>query len=288
MQLTLSPAVADTPFRLHTAPGEAVAHPAWRRAQAAVLAALGRGEVAVLLGPPGTGKSLLLQNLAQALRREGQSVHLVERGDALDPALGTDILLIDEAGRMGADALARLCAADRPFVLAALPSFAERLDGLSRPITAVALEPLSPEEVARFVAARLSAAGRPRDMLEPDAVLALARHSAGLLRLVNVLAGAAMFLAELEEAPRVRRQHVDEAAAMRGGVDEAPAPPTPAAPEPAGAATRCADAVLAPLPPCSRPEATAAPPSAAASLAPRAPLPAWWRGALPSAPLRSG
>jgi len=277
VQLTLSPAVADTPFRLHTAPGEAVAHPAWQRARAAVLAALGRGEAAVLLGPPGTGKTLLLQDLAQALRREGQSVHLVERGDALDAALGTDILLVDEAGRMSADALARLRALDVPFVLAALPDFAERLDGPHRPITPVALEPLSPEEVARFVAARLSAAGRSRDMLEPDAVLALARHSSGLLRLVNVLAGAAVFLAELEAAPVSSQRHVVEAAAMRGGVDEAAASPAPTVSEPSGSAALCGDDVLAPLPSSSRSEATAVPPSADAFLAPDVSLPTWWQ-----------
>lgn len=228
MQPTLSSAVADTPFRLHTAPSEAIAHPGWRQARAAVLAALGRGEAVVLLGLPGTGKTLLLQDLAQALRHEGWSVRLVERGDALHPALRADVLLVDEAGRMGADALDRLCATSMPFVLAALPGFTERLAGLPRPVTPVALEPLPPEEVARFVTARLSAAGRPGDMLEPDAVLALARHSAGLLRLVNVLGGAAVFLAELERAPRVSRRHVDEAASMRDGAYEDAAPTAPA------------------------------------------------------------
>ena len=277
MQPTLSPVIADTPFRLQATPSEAIAHPAWQRARAAVLAALGRGEAAVLVGPPGTGKTLLLQDLAQALRHEGRSVRLVERGDALDPVLGTDVLLVDEAGRMDADALARLCATGTSFVLAALPDFAERLDGLARPITPVALEPLSAEEVARFVAARLSAAGRPRDMLEPDAVLALARHSAGLLRLVNVLGGAAVFLAELEEAPRVCRRHVDEAAAMRGGVDEDAAPPAPPAAEPTRAATPCVKTSLEPLTPSLRSRATAATPPTDPSLAPYVPLSAWRR-----------
>lgn len=207
----------------------------------------------VLLGLPGTGKTLLLQDLAQKLRHEGWSVRLVERGDALHPALRADVLLVDEAGRMGADALARLCATDMPFVLAALPGFTERLAGLPRPVTPVTLEPLPPEEIARFVATRLSAAGRPGDMLEPDAVLALARHSAGLLRLVNVLAGSAVFLAELERTPRVGRRHVEEAASLRDSVYEDAAPPAPAAvagpawdatlPDDASPATSVADPV---------------------------------------------
>jgi len=277
VQLTFSPAVAaDTPFRLQIAPDEAVAHSGWRQARMAALAALGRGEAVILLGPPGTGKTLLLRDLALVLQHQGRSVCLVERGDALDLALvADDVLLVDEAGRMGADALACLCATARPFVLAALPGFAERLDGLARPITPVVLEPLSAEAVARFVAARLAAAGRPRDMLEPDAVLALARHSAGLLRLVNVLGGAAVFLAELEQAPRVGRRHVEEAAAMRGGVDEVTASPVLAVSEPTKSSALCAEAPFVPLTCCSRSEAATATPSANALLAPRALLPAW-------------
>ena len=260
MQPTLSPTVSDTPFRLHTAPGEAIAHPGWRQARTAVLAALGRGEAVALLGLPGTGKTLLMQHLAQVLRHEGWSVRLVERGDALHPALQADVLLVDEAGRMGADALDRLCATDMPFVLAALPGFAERLAELPRPITPVTLEPLPPEQIARFVAARLSATGRPSDMLEPGAVLALARHSSGLLRLVNVLAGSAVFLAELERAPRVGRRHVDEAASLRDGVHEdAAAPASAEKVRPDGATTLRAEApaaLRAPLPAWRRRRAT--------------------------------
>lgn len=226
MQLTLDSATAAAnapkqPFQLHLPPGQAVTHPNWAQAQAAIHAALSRGESVALLGPPGTGKTLLLQDLAQRLRHEGWPVRLVEHGDALEPVQEGAVVLVDEAGRMDTAALSSLLRrATARFVLAALPSFAERLADVPESVTPVALGPLSPEEVARFVAARLSAAGRPRTMLEPDAVLALAKHSAGQLRLVNILGGAAVYLAELENAPRVCRRHVDEAASMRDGLDD--------------------------------------------------------------------
>lgn len=242
MQPSLNDTVADTPFRLEIAPGEAVAHAGWQRARAAALAALDQGNAVVLLGQPGMGKTLLLQDLALALRHGGRSVRIAASGDRPDLISAADILMLDDAERLSPAALARLSATDKPLALAAVPSFAERLAGLARPITTVTLEPLPPEEVARFVATRLSSARRPRNTVEPDAVLALAQHSAGLPRLVNVLAQAAVLLAELEQAPRVGRRHVEEAIAMRGGADvvaTAPALPSsePTAQHETGAAS---------------------------------------------------
>ena len=215
---------AGQPFHLRVTPAGAVPHAGWQQARTASLAALGRGQAVALLGQPGTGKTLLLRDLAQALGQEGRSVRVVERGDALDLTQRADVLLIDEADCMSPDLLAALCAGDVGFVLAALPGFAQRLTVLPRHVAQVALQPLSPEDVARFVAARLSAAECPRDLFEPGAVLTLARHSAGLLRVVNALAGAAMALAELEQAPHVRQRHVEDAVSMRDGLDEDAAP----------------------------------------------------------------
>lgn len=213
-------AVADVAFRLQTSPEEAVAHPGWLRARAALLAALHSGRAMILLGLPGSGKTLLLQEVARTLRQEGRAVRLAGRGDALDGPDDAQVLLVDEAGRMGPDGLANLCARPSPFVAAALPGFTDRLTRLSRPVEAVTLPPLAPEEVARYVAARLAAAGQPRGLLEPGAVLALARHSGGLLRLVNIIGGAAVFLAKLDGVPRVSSKHVEEAASMRNDPSE--------------------------------------------------------------------
>ncbi len=220
MQHTVLPALADPLFQLQIAPDAAFPHPAWQQARAVVLKALDDGAITVLLGPPGSGKSLLLKELASTLRRSGKPARLIERTDALDGPPGSGILLVDEADTLSPDALAALCAGPAPVVLAALPGFPARLTGNPRPVQEAVLDRLQPQDVARYVAVRLDAVGRPRNLIEPEAVLALARHSNGLLRLINTLGGAAVFLAGLDGSEHVSRRHVDEAASMRDDFSE--------------------------------------------------------------------
>ncbi len=215
VQLMPLVAVTSAPFGLQSLSGDAVPHPTWRNAHTEALAALRREKSVAVLGLPGTGKTFLLYRLGQTLRSEGLRVRSSNTLQALGLEFQTDVLLVDEADRLPNEALDALRDRDGLFILAGLPELAQRLGYLACPIVTVTLKPLSPEDVARFVAARLSATGHRRDLFEPAAVLALAQHSAGLLRLVIVLAGSAMFLAEHEGAERVSKQHVDEAATMR-------------------------------------------------------------------------
>lgn len=211
-----TPARSNDAFPFHPSSGPIFAHPGWNRARIELLNAVRQAKSAALLGPAGSGKSFLLQDLARTLNDDGCGAHLLQRGDALELSSWTSTLLIDEAGRIGPELLKQLCTIDVPFVVAALTNFADRLATLPRPVEIVVLHPLSPEEVAQFLSARLTAAGRSCDLLEPGAVLALADRSGGLLRSVNILAGAALFLAELEGSARVRERHVEEAAAISG------------------------------------------------------------------------
>ncbi len=114
------------------------------------------------------------------------------------------------------------------------PVLAERLP---RAFSTVALLPLSRDDIARFVAICLAAAGQRRDLMQPDAVLALARLSGGAARQINALAGAALFLASLDDAGEVSQHHVEEAAALRDGdaPPSSPPPPVPSAPVEASA-----------------------------------------------------
>ena len=195
---------------------------------------------------------------------------MIERTDALDGPPGSGILLVDEADALGADALTALCAGPVPVVFAALPGFSEHFAGHPRLVREAVLNPLQPQDVARYVAARLDTVGRPRDLIEPEAVLALAGYSGGLLRLVNTLGGAAVFLATLDGSARVSRRHVDEAASMRddfgedapslglgpASVEQIPATSVPVVPPPA--APVLADPV--PALPMPAPAAPASPP----------------------------
>ena len=182
--------------------------------------AIGRGASIALLGLPGTGKTFLLKHLADRLRRDGLAVAVRNRpAGSSDDAF--DVLLVDEADSLPADELRNLCERTPIVVLAGLPSFARVITTLPRPIVTITLEPLSAENVARFMATRLRELGQPTTRFTPEAILNLTAHSAGLMRLVVILSGSAMFLAGHEEATQVTARHVDEANALRFDADDA-------------------------------------------------------------------
>ena len=225
MQALDLPNLRDAPFRLGIDPAEAVEHGPWCRARDEVLAALANGPAHVaLLGGAGSGKTLLLHALARTLQDQGRAVRVADRGGVL-PKLADDVvLLLDDAEQLDAEALARLARSKGPCVVTGQPALAERLP---RAFSTVTLLPLSPDDIARFVAIRLAAAGQRRDLVQPGAVLALARLSSGAARQINALAGAALFLAGLDDVAEVNQHHVREAAALRDGDAPPPSPPPP-------------------------------------------------------------
>ncbi len=224
-----------SPFPITIGPEQAVAHRGWIEARDRVLSVLlaGRGLV-LLLGAPGTGKTLLLQEIARTLRADGTDVLLLPRGDLVIDAAEAELadagagrrrraVLIDEADRTteaALDHLGRL--GTRAFVLAGTRDPGDEQPGGSptAAATVVRLAALPPGEVGAFVAARLAQSGLGTDLLTEGAVAQLAEHSGGVPRVLNMLAGAALFLARAERAHRLEPAHVDQAAALRGGGEE--------------------------------------------------------------------
>lgn len=208
------PATASSLFPLRINPESAFAHPAWCRARGACLDALRSGRHVVLSGPSGSGKSLLLRDVAAALRDTGTPARLIEWAEDLGSAVSGSLLLIDEADALPADALAFAYASACTILLTGHPDLASSSIHDLQPVCVVTLDRLAPLDVARFVAIRLADTGRPGDLFEAAAVLALERHSRGLMRLVNMMGAAAVTLAGLDGSSQVSERHVEEAASF--------------------------------------------------------------------------
>lgn len=220
MSILFKRSSAAAPFRLSVSPSDVFIHPAWQRAHAECLASLAEDGRAVLCGVPGTGKTMLLHDLCATLRVQGRRVALLQHGETAFEAAPGEVLLIDEADRLSSEQIRRLCALPNPLVLAGLPGLCDRLGANVGLMGSITLDFLSASDIARLVAARLAASGRPNTSFGPDAVAALARHSAGLFRLVIILAGAALFFAEMRGADAVTPADVHEAATMREALAE--------------------------------------------------------------------
>src|SRR6185437_11972967 len=171
----------DLPFPATVGPEDAVAHRGWREACERALAAVLSGPGGVLvLGPAGTGKTLLLQHLAGELRARGMDVLLSTRG-YLDPSDKAEhgqprAVLIDEADRLSPESLEGLGHLGRcAFVLAGVTEPHEESGPIAgEGASIVRLGPLPAGEVGAFVAARLVQVGLRPSILTEAAIERLA------------------------------------------------------------------------------------------------------------------
>lgn len=174
---------------------ELVPFPSWRRARDRACAVLLSGETLVVVtGPSGTGKTLLLEDLARIIRSAGWRVIMQPADAPFDfghiSGGGPAVLLIDDAERLSeADLLLLQSARDYSVLLAGAESMERRCPGC----TTIKLRPLGLDEARTFISLWLAQAGESEPVLDDAAVLRLLGLSGGIPRLLAILLGAGMW-----------------------------------------------------------------------------------------------
>ncbi|GIL39019.1 hypothetical protein [Roseiterribacter gracilis] len=199
-------AAARDPFRPRAATSAPFPSLAFERARADATASLARGVSRVAItGPAGVGKSALLTQLARDVAAAGDIAWL--RPPAMI-APNAATLLVDEIDHLDATTRASLLA--RAHGTRMLVAGIEDPDPTDDTVT-VQLAPLEPEEVRPYVEHRLRTAGLDLDLFDDDAIRRIGTAASRIPRVIDVLAGRALFAARLDEADTVTAIHARQA-----------------------------------------------------------------------------
>ena len=218
--------------RLPAAPVIRVARPqplpivpfeAWVTVRDRVAAALlGGTRCLSITGAAGTGKTVMLEDVARVLRAAGRTV-LVRQADTdpAPPARG-ETLFIDEADRLPQAKLQNFMNNSAGVVvLAGLGALAQRAGVKTMNMS---LAPLEQEAAREYVAQWLASTGRVPAQLDSAALRQLVEASGGVPRLLSTLLGAGAWLAESSGALSITAAHIREAAELRSVLSPTAAP----------------------------------------------------------------
>lgn len=194
-----------------------IPHSAWSAARRGILEAFAAGERLVLLvGGPGSGKTLLLREIEASLRSPSFRVGRVEGSGWAEGAPLSQILLVDDAERIGDAELRQVAERAVGFtVLAGTPALARRLGAL--PHRLVELGPIQERDIPAYVAAQVIRAGLENDRLGGGTVEAFASAAKGDPARLNRLIGTSFLVANMAGSREVLPEHVRRAAAVRTG-----------------------------------------------------------------------
>ena len=179
----------------------------------ATAALLGGTRFVLITGPAGTGKTVMLEDVARVLRAAGRTV-LVRQADT-DPAPPQrgETLFVDEADRLPQARLRQLIDASAgTLMLAGLGTLAQRASGKPLHLT---LGPLGQETARDYVAQWLASTGRGTEQLDSAALRQVVEASGGVPRLLSTLLAAGAWLAESSNAATITATHIQEAADLR-------------------------------------------------------------------------
>jgi hypothetical protein len=210
-------AVQNPPLLRESAANAIVPHRNWTAARDRALEAVRRGtKMTGILGPPGVGKTLLLEDLARTLEASGVDVWLLPPGEAAYGADEDGVVLIDEDCRLNGEAWARMFRSPGRYVIAGQPMLAEYLRTFPYGVETVFINPIDADEAAPFIMAQLLHFGEPTELFSRAAVSRLTERAGGIPQMLSTLARSALHLAHTEQADTVRPRHVDEAAIRDG------------------------------------------------------------------------
>ncbi len=224
--LLLKEAFRERDLTIPTQPEDVVPYAAWMDALRDVSIGVRSGHVVVLSGLPGVGKTSLLHALSTLLRQGGRPVALLQPDQPPPPAA---VLLVDDAHRLGEDALQAALSHPAACVLAGGPALAILAGGLSRRVTTVALHPVPPGAASGFVAALMREGGQAIPFT-PGAAERLQALGRGLPGVMAQVARSAVGIASQRSAALVGPDHVEQAWQDQTATHQA-APARPAPPD---------------------------------------------------------